>query len=451
MTSHDPYGAAPRRPDFEAPEGRSSRPSRSKLGWTPTLLLLVGLAAVGKVSLSFLKRPPSASGEKTSAPASDLLTDATTLVSIKPTATESAIVSAERQALEREAAKKAARLELAKEQQRAFIEQADALGGSLDAWYDESERWSAMTSDLLTSDEGRRLAADPVRVEQFRALIDKERVSADRIFAIRTSAAKHRVEVNTWFEDSKNESPPPATAIVEIRAAQSLVGDAVTEWKQSLQVLEALRDSAKLTGGESAKTLEEVVRDLQRTERLAQAEVLRDRRARAQKEADDAILAAEEEAVRMAGQVKAREILDLAQAQVERQKAEEAKRQAEAAKQVRLDALEQDMPDVERYLIPFITKGYSQPTGSGNVQTETNGPMSYSKIQALGALKGTPTGMDMLMRCATVKNDREPGGFPAYVGGSYGLDLADKDFLRRVQELLTKHGDLLVEKGLLAP
>jgi len=58
--------------------------------------------------------------------------------------------------------------------------------------------------------------------------------------------------------------------------------------------------------------------------------------------------------------------------------------------------------------------------------------------------------MEQLMRVATVTNDREAGGFPQYVGGDFNWQQTNKEYVKRAQELLTKYGDLLVEKGLLS-
>jgi hypothetical protein len=72
-------------------------------------------------------------------------------------------------------------------------------------------------------------------------------------------------------------------------------------------------------------------------------------------------------------------------------------------------------------------------------------------LTALGALKDGREGMEKLMRCATVNNDRDHGSFPQYLGGERGWQQTNKEFLKRAQQLLTDYGDLLVEKGLLSP
>lgn len=113
--------------------------------------------------------------------------------------------------------------------------------------------------------------------------------------------------------------------------------------------------------------------------------------------------------------------------------------------------MEADMADIKRYLGPFIADGYSQPNGAFNADGADLGPMSWSKLSSVGALKSTQAGMEQLMRCATVGNDRDHAGFPQYVGGDDAWRNTNKEFLKRAQELLTTHGEALIAKGLLAP
>ena len=55
------------------------------------------------------------------------------------------------------------------------------------------------------------------------------------------------------------------------------------------------------------------------------------------------------------------------------------------------------------------------------------------------------------MKVATYKNDRPRGRFPQHVSGESGWERTDKEYVAKAQELLTKFGKLMVEKGMLAP
>jgi hypothetical protein len=51
---------------------------------------------------------------------------------------------------------------------------------------------------------------------------------------------------------------------------------------------------------------------------------------------------------------------------------------------------------------------------------------------------------------ADASNDRPQGNFPPYFGG-HEVRPEQVPFFKKVQALLKEHGDLMVEKGMLAP
>lgn len=125
--------------------------------------------------------------------------------------------------------------------------------------------------------------------------------------------------------------------------------------------------------------------------------------------------------------------------------------QREAARQARLEreSLEREfqrsLPEIRRYLTPFITPGNRH---IGQTYTEEKKPLSFSGIQRAGALDNTAIGHQNFMFLAgSSRNDRPSGIFPTYIGGH----VHDPGDVVRAQNLLKRFGDLLVEKGMLEP
>ena len=55
------------------------------------------------------------------------------------------------------------------------------------------------------------------------------------------------------------------------------------------------------------------------------------------------------------------------------------------------------------------------------------------------------------MALASVGNDRPRGPIPQFIGGDNGWRLTRTEPIETAQQLLTKYGDLMVQKGMLAP
>lgn len=155
-----------------------------------------------------------------------------------------------------------------------------------------------------------------------------------------------------------------------------------------------------------------------------------------------------------------RETRDLRiQAQEFREKQFEIQRKTERelARQARLRAFEPDRAEVLRLLKPFISPDYMQlgRTTGDWVKSPESKPLSWSSIERLEALEPTQIGLDALVSIATQygrdpKRRRPLGSFPIRDGSmiSHRLEI---ESTKRAQQLLKKHGETLIEEGLLTP
>jgi hypothetical protein len=140
----------------------------------------------------------------------------------------------------------------------------------------------------------------------------------------------------------------------------------------------------------------------------------------------------------------------------EETRVKEAQKRAETAglraETARLDAateraklekeFERALPQIRTVLAPFISPGFQK-----RGQSKGEGPMSFAVIQAAGALSQTPDGRQNLADVVG-NNDRPTYPLKRFRGGQTREEEA---MCNLAQELLTKYGPLLVEKGLLAP
>ncbi|PHQ37036.1 hypothetical protein [Rhodopirellula bahusiensis] len=129
------------------------------------------------------------------------------------------------------------------------------------------------------------------------------------------------------------------------------------------------------------------------------------------------------------------------------------------AKTARAEALRREMPDVQKYLVPFTSPGYRQPNSDSNpwdnTRTAEAKPVSLSRLKRLGALDYNLKGLENLYIFGGIKargtnNTRPLGSFPEYA--SQRLNRPEvRQPLERAQQLLRDHGQAMVEQQLLSP
>ena len=126
------------------------------------------------------------------------------------------------------------------------------------------------------------------------------------------------------------------------------------------------------------------------------------------------------------------------------------------ASKAKREALERgfqrDLPQIKSLLKPFITDGRTQPGRYSFEMTVDVGPVSFAKLQGAGALIRTVEAQRKFwsMTTANRTNDRDLGGFPPYVGSAQDWN-NKQPTVGRAQEVLIEYGQLMVEKGMLAP
>jgi hypothetical protein len=103
---------------------------------------------------------------------------------------------------------------------------------------------------------------------------------------------------------------------------------------------------------------------------------------------------------------------------------------------------ERDLPKIRSVLTPFISPGFQK-----RGQNKGEGPMSFAVIQGAGALALTTDGRQNLADVVG-NNDRPTYPLKRFRGGQTREEEA---MCNLAQDLLTKYGPLMVEKGLLAP
>lgn len=377
---------------------------------------------------------------------------------------------------------------------------AQIIRSELDLLRSEADALRARRESLKTSDEGKRLGAslNELSITEWERLLADPLYDVARIDLIR----KQVIDIQAELAKQKQEGPPGYLPPVQVESELSKLGAEVRGSlahvrERSKRVEEMLRDAPVLPDPAKAVNLQGALDAFRRREQTARKAVEKigaeEGRAQGlQQVTENARIAALE---RMAEH--SRELLADARAEIERQKldfearlkllAEEQQREladinkrladseagravtnakAEAtriqgqqdAEKVRLVQRCRD-PQVQKLLAPFLAHGIWQPGDrKGEPQVRERGPMSYSGIQATGALQPTPDGLKSLLELgnATVKSsihknvdtERPHWGFSF---SAKRLSESDWDQIRKAQSLLNELGPTMVELKLLSP
>jgi len=129
--------------------------------------------------------------------------------------------------------------------------------------------------------------------------------------------------------------------------------------------------------------------------------------------------------------------------------AQKQQRQAAIAKAALEREFQRDLPQIRSLLRPLITDGLTQPGRNNFEPADKKGPVSLAKLRGTGALAPTAKARAGLYYIVGSNNDRDLGSFPRYRGGAQDVQ-SRQSTMMRVQELVNKYGELMVEKGMLA-
>ena len=168
-------------------------------------------------------------------------------------------------------------------------------------------------------------------------------------------------------------------------------------------------------------------------------------------EANRKVAAAEREAAELVGVQRAEAIRIAA----EKKEAELAAANAAAEAKAKQEALERDFARersaIDRYLAAFTAPGTQFRGARAKAQKS---PASLTEIDGYGAIDDTEYGMlKMALALYPSQNDRSTQTWVTRLDGSYTSRWTDEQrrFITESQRLLRKYGDLMVDKGLLAP
>ncbi|MDZ4779949.1 MAG: hypothetical protein SGJ19_06835 [Planctomycetia bacterium] len=456
MSTVDPQSGPPRRPNFDGfLEHGPARPARAGR-FVQNALVVVGLALVARVGWSVWQvvedRFPAEPRERLTA---DSERDYGNVPSVAPLADAPAEPPDTSYLIDdfdpfAAPATPVGRLDWAKAQQRELLQSSAALGRRLSEWREEDRQWLAEVVPLLDNQAGKSLAANPDRVKSFRAIYEKVRPEVSRATELEEIARELTRGAEAALADVDDAYLPEKEAVNRLTLLMREAWEAASSYREGRGNIAALVvESRDQPVGD--QTLRAAITEDQHAERLAAIEFERERIESAQKAADAQIAEAKEQVIRQAGEAEAVRILAGLEAAQAQRALVQARYEREQAQQQRAAALEKDLAEVKRTLVPFVTKGYAQPGPGMDVQTTDLAPMSLSKMVGNGALKPTREGMEALLAIANWGNDRDRGPFPATVANIINWREVDIAFIKRAQELLILHGDAMVEAGLLSP
>lgn len=354
------------------------------------------------------------------------------------------------------------------------IQRGKRISRDIDRLQQDIDAVAKSQKELLIGEMGKRIAADRKAVEQYRALVGKTAPDT-------TLPKRLRDAVEELLEPSRQaktkgvvDCAPSEQTLKELEAVERQVGDAVTAWDARNSRLSSLLNAAPATVPAGTPTLQEALNQLENewaaeSNRVEAEYVDKVRReedqktaalkakldadqAAAERDAMERVAKAKDASTRALGKIKADDIEAQAQAMVAEAAARAADQAKTAQKAKLLRDFETDLPEIQRLLRPLISDGLTQPGRQKYFErTVTKGPVSFAGLQRIGALDNSTNGLQILhMTVGSPQNDRDLGAFPQHHTANDHWSKY-QETLQRVQELLTKYGEVMVEKKMLAP
>lgn len=324
--------------------------------------------------------------------------------------------------------------------------------------------WSSEFEPLLKNDLGRQLASIPELVESFRGIFN-EKLPATNQYQVwqaqLNEAARPLRQPNQESEELAIVSEQERIYFQELLTQVETANQALTRREELARSLLARASGSKAT----EQTLRQAIDELDRQQYqsfLAQSEQERlesiqralVKQADEIRKAEEARIAAETELRVMEKRAKTELILSQkgdVQSQIDAGTRSALRRKLE-------EDFSKDQTEIESLLTPFLADSITHPQyGNANqphtwiIRSGNPAPVSFGRLQASGSLESSQGGLHRLFYFAGSGDSIRPkGGFPTY--SRQGLsDAGIVARLQRAQELLTKYGDLMVERGLLSP
>lgn len=354
-------------------------------------------------------------------------------------------------------------------------------------------------NDLLTNDDGKRLAQDKLSFFAYLRIREEPPISMELIKANKKRAdsilSGLEVELKRpsvgWLPDDKQRRDVEGLCVwtkerlEQVERQESLLANAISRSPKDIDIANAktLQEVihehearmleawiiSKAQGEEAAqKEAHEKVRESARIAQLEKA-ALEAERLLKEERAKMASLKAEFELMlqqREIEELKRRtetetQLADLAAEVARLKQLADAQRfakdaEAKVAATTTISEAEKKLliqkcqtPEVKSQLAPFLAAGYTQP-GEKQLQYD-KAPISYSKLVSFGALNPDRQGLCQLLDVATAKNDKAR---PRWSVSAWRFEQLKPDEIERykkAQQLLIELGPTMVELGMLQP
>lgn len=337
----------------------------------------------------------------------------------------------------------------------SVLERGEVLRQEIMRFAESRDKLSQFMSQFRASDDGRRIASSPELIalagQSLSVPIPSENAAPTFLVRLESllSVPRQAMEQNVaGYKPGESLQSAFADLEQQCRDSKSLVDRIQSDLTSILRKSADLPINRELDLQQALGALEEI-KERERSAIVAQAqEGAKNEAAKmlaAQEVENERKLAeAKVQASKLAGEQMAAKIVADAQAEKIRQDAERKAQEAAMAKAKLEQDFQKDLPDIQNYLTNYLSDGFE-------LRSSGKGPAS------LTALRGTPIfqpgrkGMEAIIHYGSYRNDRPRGPIEPETGGEYGWKIANKEVLNKVQSLLIKYADLLVEKGMLAP
>jgi hypothetical protein len=332
----------------------------------------------------------------------------------------------------------------------------DKLSESLSLLALEHESWNTYSPEVVSGEIGRRIASDETLIERFAAMIDRGTSTELELESFRDRFLSLSKVVDAISRDPSYEPSGELDEAIGVLSEEvNRALESVALRRNEINAIARLASSLTPSDQPLSEAIE-YVRQRQLDERY---EAIAEAKRVAEAKAISEIAAKKMEQARLKREIELAEI-DKRNAALAKTIAEEKQKaiadEEERKRQARLAALEaefnRDLGQINSMLKPFTSKGRTQPGSRGWRSDATYGPVSLSKLKSAGLLEDTVASRQNLYFLTTGNryNDREHGAFPRYVGGASDWQRKHPT-IERAQDLLQKYGDLMVQKGMLAP
>jgi hypothetical protein len=343
--------------------------------------------------------------------------------------------------------------------------QGDRIRKNLKSLDEELPAWNASCAELMTNEEGKRIAAAGELLKQFLAVQDEARLSENEAMAWKEQADYVLTPVERAYKEKDASFIADERLVTIVNDLEQKTREAVRQLTQQRTRLSGiLRQAANGSPASDGPTLEAAMKAQRQEWAAEEAETIAKELDRVREEsaaklaqvkadAQRQIGAEEAKAAELVGEIQARHIAEAAADLARNEDQRMDDRQKQLAREQLEREFQADLTEIKSLLMPFISDGYTQPGRQHRfAPTPQKGPVSFSALKGTGWLKKDIDALRAFHFAVTANrmNDRPAGSFPtqSVVQGHFSRS---QPLLLRAQDLLLKYGDLMVEKGMLAP